>query len=237
MNEIYNSLKLINKTFQQNRGDVIGDINLLEALSDNCKFSSFIIDAELKILKHVNDKGVEFLKIPRHQLVGQGLETAQKIIHPEFTHVLPLAISYYSDKENFKSIYPYMYYLKSGEEWQWVYACSQIVSFQPNGMPKYIILVGCSIYNILKHHKEQVNEVNPVNGFNHLEYDRYQSLSTREKQILKLISQEFTTNEIAEKLFISKATVDSHRKHLLRKLNVKSAIGLTKYVLLFEEDI
>ena len=56
-------------------------------------------------------------------------------------------------------------------------------------------------------------------------------LSDREIEVLKLITQEFTSNEIAEKLFISKKTVDNHRSNILEKTNSKSTIGLLKYAI------
>jgi len=49
------------------------------------------------------------------------------------------------------------------------------------------------------------------------------SLTLREKEIMQLVSQGASSKEIAAKLFISKHTVESHRKHILRKLNVKNA--------------
>ena len=51
-------------------------------------------------------------------------------------------------------------------------------------------------------------------------------LTNREVEILKLIAQEHTSDEIAKKLFIAKSTVDTHRKNLIFKLKVKNAVGL-----------
>jgi DNA-binding NarL/FixJ family response regulator len=56
-------------------------------------------------------------------------------------------------------------------------------------------------------------------------------LTTREIEILKLIAEEFSNPEIAEKLFISIRTVDTHRRNLLEKLAVKNTAGLVKYAL------
>jgi DNA-binding NarL/FixJ family response regulator len=53
-------------------------------------------------------------------------------------------------------------------------------------------------------------------------------LSRREKEVLKLIAQEFTTQEIADKLFISLKTVESHRSSLLSKLNARNSAGLVR---------
>lgn len=54
-------------------------------------------------------------------------------------------------------------------------------------------------------------------------------LSRREKEILLLIVAENTTQEIADKIFISANTVNTHRRNLLSKLNVKNTAGLVKY--------
>ena len=49
------------------------------------------------------------------------------------------------------------------------------------------------------------------------------SLTPREKEIMQLVSQGFSSKEIAAKLFISRHTVESHRKHILRKLSVRNS--------------
>lgn len=53
-------------------------------------------------------------------------------------------------------------------------------------------------------------------------------LTLREKEILQLIADELTTQEIADKLFISFRTVENHRYSLMQKLVVKNTVGLIK---------
>jgi len=53
-------------------------------------------------------------------------------------------------------------------------------------------------------------------------------LSRREKEVLQLIVEEHTTQEIADKLFISIKTVETHRKNLLVKLNARNTAGLVR---------
>ena len=55
------------------------------------------------------------------------------------------------------------------------------------------------------------------------------SLTDRETEVLKLISQEYSSPEIAQILNISQSTVDTYRKSLLKKTNVKNAVGLGMY--------
>lgn len=53
-------------------------------------------------------------------------------------------------------------------------------------------------------------------------------ITRREKEVLKLIAEGLTNNEIASKLFISATTVDSHRKNLLSKFEVKNTASLIR---------
>jgi DNA-binding NarL/FixJ family response regulator len=53
-------------------------------------------------------------------------------------------------------------------------------------------------------------------------------LSRRETEVLKLIADGFTNQEIADKMFISPLTVDSHRKNLLMKLSARNTAALIK---------
>ena len=57
------------------------------------------------------------------------------------------------------------------------------------------------------------------------------SLTRREKEIMQLVSQGFSSKEIAAKLFISKHTVESHRKHILHKLSVRNAPQMVQSVI------
>ena len=54
-------------------------------------------------------------------------------------------------------------------------------------------------------------------------------LTAREIEIIRLIEKEYNNKHIAETLFISERTVETHRKNIFRKTNTNSVIGLVKY--------
>jgi DNA-binding NarL/FixJ family response regulator len=59
--------------------------------------------------------------------------------------------------------------------------------------------------------------------------DRIEYFSKREMEVLELLSKGFSTRDIAEKLFISEKTVESHRMHLVQKAQVKNTNELIAY--------
>lgn len=62
--------------------------------------------------------------------------------------------------------------------------------------------------------------------------DSKHTLSEREREVLSLIIKEYTSKEIAEQLFISKQTVDTHRINIMQKTGCKTLVGLIKYAIL-----
>ena len=59
----------------------------------------------------------------------------------------------------------------------------------------------------------------------------YMELTPREKDILRLVCKEMNSQEIADKLFISKHTAETHRRNLLSKTGCKNSVGLVKYAI------
>ncbi len=61
--------------------------------------------------------------------------------------------------------------------------------------------------------------------------DKKESLSVRETEILKLFLEGLTNQEIADKLFISIRTVESHKNHIMQKLELKTVVDLIKFAI------
>ncbi len=99
------------------------------------------------------------------------------------------------------------YLLKSIQQLELKNALLQIVKGMPYVSPEITRLVLSDLSN------EQPTEL----------------LSEREREILNLIAKENSNKQIAEKLFISERTVETHRKNIFRKTNTTSLVGLIKY--------
>jgi DNA-binding NarL/FixJ family response regulator len=61
--------------------------------------------------------------------------------------------------------------------------------------------------------------------------DRYAMLTEREREVLQLIAEGYTSQEIGDKLFISRRTVDKHRQNLMAKLECSHQADLVRFAL------
>ncbi|MBB4808279.1 DNA-binding NarL/FixJ family response regulator [Chryseobacterium defluvii] len=69
--------------------------------------------------------------------------------------------------------------------------------------------------------------VNSEKEISHFEYNK-NIVGKREREIIQLIAEEYTTEEIANKLFLSKNTVETHRRNIFIKLQVNNIAGLVR---------
>jgi DNA-binding NarL/FixJ family response regulator len=70
-----------------------------------------------------------------------------------------------------------------------------------------------------------------VIGWSPSESSAYSILTTREREVLQLMAEGKSTNQIAESLCVSVKTVEAHRKQLMNKLDIHSVAELTKYAI------
>ncbi|MFO0355498.1 MAG: response regulator [Sphingobacteriaceae bacterium] len=91
-----------------------------------------------------------------------------------------------------------------------------------------------AIERILNHGAYFSQDILPIilNQYNKGNTNQAKSaLTQREKEVLELIVQEYTSKEIADKLNISKQTVDTHRLNIMQKTDCKTLVGLMKYAI------
>ncbi len=90
---------------------------------------------------------------------------------------------------------------------------------------------------IIAHHVTEIkNDFQQINGNGEKGYRNIKAmgeipLTKRELEIIKLIAEEYTNFDIAEKLFISIRTVETHRRNIMQKLHINSVISLVHYAI------
>lgn len=145
---------------------------------------------------------------------SNGIDATEKI-HKRFPQIRVLALSMHSESSYILKMLEAGasgYLLKDAGSREMVAAIRTVAA----GEPYFSQQVSQTLLNHL-HGGKKVKEKMP--GV---------PLTKRELEVLQLIAEEFSNSEIAEKLFISIRTVDTHRRNLLEKLGVKNTAGLVK---------
>jgi DNA-binding NarL/FixJ family response regulator len=97
-----------------------------------------------------------------------------------------------------------------------------------------------SIHNVMKGDRVFSKSIIKLTQKKYIPEDSYEStpiiITKREQEILNLVSNGKTSAEIADKLFLSVRTVESHRYNLMQKLGIKNAAGLARYSIINKDN-
>ncbi|WP_424493821.1 response regulator transcription factor [Salinimicrobium sp. GXAS 041] len=118
--------------------------------------------------------------------------------------------------------------LKEKEDWVWHIASSRIFHVDSKGNPTHIITVAFPV-DQMKHIPNKAQRFLAENEFYRKNYQKFLSLGKRAKQVLKLVAIGKSSAEIAEELYISVDTVNTHRKIIKQKLEISTTYEFTVY--------
>lgn len=235
MNEINNELlqifHQIEKIKKNQKLSIQSSIIELKKLCDLSDHMCMILDIEENSIIYINNKASDnlTLKFNKDSLIS--IYYLFKIIHPESINAIKVFITHFTNNKTNKLTLPYAYYIQTKKEWEWMYAYFKAI-FTKNNKVKYILGIGCNIEQLIEN-RNRLKIQNKNLDFIEKNISKYNKLSKREIEILNLISDEYTSIEISKILHITPFTVDTHRKNLIKKLDVKSSLGLVKYANLF----
>ncbi len=167
----------------------------------------------LKILQSGKKIDVILMDINMPQM--DGLDCT-KIVSKKYPKVKVIALSQYSEKRFVKRMVKYGavgYLLKDTDKYELIKAIKKVYS----GEKYFNERLSMTILN-----RELNEESNRL---------LFPDLSSREKEILTMICQECSSQDIADRLFISIKTVQNHRANLIIKAGVKNTAGLVRWAL------
>jgi len=191
----------------------------LLADTDNIEITLKISDKD-KLIPEIITTNINILIFNVHQLSANDLELIRKI-SAQYPGIKILIISFLPKEEivykiikagakgflsndsDKRELIQAIYTLRNGFE----YFSNSITDILLN---KYI--------DILKSDKNEENK-------------NINNLSARELEVLKFWGESYTNKEIADKLFISVRTVESHKNHIMQRLNLKTTVDLVKYAI------
>ncbi|MGN0020183.1 MAG: response regulator transcription factor [Sphingobacterium hotanense] len=124
--------------------------------------------------------------------------------------------------------------LHGNHDYTWFYTVLKIVSINfDSAMENKIVLLSSPISG-MDNLISRVNKALDQDMFIRNNYRRFAVLTTREKEVIKLLANGKSSAEIADQLFISNHTVSTHRKNIIRKIDCSSFAELLRFAITFD---
>jgi RNA polymerase sigma factor (sigma-70 family) len=118
-------------------------------------------------------------------------------------------------------------------DWNWYMAGVRILTRDNEGMPLLVVTIVLPI-DSMHHMTAKADRLLEENNFLRKNFHQFSKLSKREREILGLMALDKSTAEIAQSLFISQHTVETHKKNIKKKLGTGSFYELNQYARAFD---
>ncbi|WP_443936624.1 response regulator transcription factor [Pedobacter sp. MW01-1-1] len=119
------------------------------------------------------------------------------------------------------------------KEYRWHLSSTRILMRDNENKPLLTVTVSIPV-DAMHHMANKANKILEENDFLRKNYHNFAKLSKREQTILKEIALGKSSLEIAHELCISSTTVDTHRRNIREKLNIKSSFEVAQYARAFD---
>ena len=202
------------------------DLDTLQSIADFLPGLFHVNRSEDLLIQWISQNVRHYLPVTPEQIAAEGFDSYIKYIHPDTVkYVFP----------RFKDFYKI-----AGDK----RITTELQSFNVSG--KWTNFFTSSMNN--KEHEVMVTMVIPANDLPHnmrlareiqddpfvrKNFEKYEQLTDREKEIIALVARGKTAKQVAEELFLAKSTVDTHRKNIKRKLEIKHINEISNYAQAF----
>lgn len=178
----------------------------------------------------MNNRGCHTLGYEREELQMMKDDYLQKFFHPDDIADLFRQWHAFMEAPDSERVIGFFQRVKThrSDHWEWYFTTAK---FRKDDLSQTIFLAHSirQLPQLVSRFERVIEE----EVFYKKHYSRFDTLTKREKEILKAIALGETSKSIAERLHISQLTVDTHRKHIIQKLDTKCLPELIKYASVF----
>lgn len=205
-------------------------LNYIRLIADDLPASLIIHRVEDLHIVYMNKPGLDILGTTLEEL--QGLNQEQyfiKYFNPDDSNdYVPKIINIIKTRS--KDHVSYFQQVRQPQNMEWLLYVSNTRIFvrNTNGDATYLITIAGRL-DPVHHITAKVNRLMDEVSFLRRNALLFASLTKREKEVLKYIAAGLNSGEIGEKLFISTATVDTHRRNIRSKLGIKNNYDAVKF--------
>lgn len=181
------------------------------------------------VLSYFNNWALQRFEKPVDEILEEGLEFMISRFEPGTANLFSQSIVKFLNKNDVNSTHGFFQKLRfnSKRPYEWIFTTSKLVK-DGDQVFSYSSLIGD-----MEHNNTFILRSLEDNLFLRKNFWKFQSLTVREKEILKLVAEGMTSHQIADQLFISTGTVSTHRKNIIKKLELRNINDWNRFSIAF----
>lgn len=207
----------------------------LEEIGDYIPGSVMIQNLTATKNLYMNTSGCEILRHSQQELAAMGTQYFQLFFPPEEMLLLKNNLVSFIRLNDKGSTTSFFQRVRSGinQDYKWYLTTSRLCVANDEARTTNIMHVSMEAGS-LYHAQNKLSSLIEEELFVRNNYMKFCSLTQREKEIVKLISEGITCSQISDMLFISLHTVHNHRKNINKKLEITSVSQLIRFAIEFK---
>lgn len=184
---------------------------------------------------YMNKSGCTILKHSREELQALGPEYFNKFFPREEITFLTKGLTQFIAKDDHSCIHSFLQRVRPNDkcDYKWYFTSSRLCCESDPGKTNMIMHLAIEA-NTLNNLGNKLNRVFEENMFISQNYRMFNLLTKREKELIRLITLGHSSQDISNLLFISKHTVNNHRKHIMSKLGINCISQLIHFATSFD---
>jgi len=206
----------------------------LEDVGDYIPGSVMVQDLSIMTNTYMNDFGCDFLRHSKEELLALGENYFTKFFPAEELRILKPELQQFVAQGDRNKVTSFFQRVRPDDkhDYSWYFTTSRLYPVQENDSSIKIIHVAIPA-NMMSYAGKKLNTMVDEDIFVRKNYHRFNLLSNREKEVIRLVVEGKSSIEIADSLFLSIHTVNNHRKNIIHKLEVTSLSQLIKFAVSF----
>lgn len=207
----------------------------IESVGDYLPGNVLVTDLSKLSTVYMNKSGCNILKHSVEELNELGPEYFQRFFIPQEMNVFVPTYLNMLQKQDASSIYNFAHRVKtmSDGSYKWYFASAKLL-YKPGQPVSDQMLLIVNEVNNLGNIAKKINSMLEESDWMKANFKKLCRLSKREKEILGLVASGYSTDQISDTFCLSKLTVNTHRRNIGEKLEIKTFAGLYKFAVAFE---
>ncbi|MDB5111805.1 MAG: hypothetical protein JWR67_2919 [Mucilaginibacter sp.] len=207
---------------------------LIEDIVDYIPGSVMIQDLSSMTNTYMNKQGCDILRHSKEELQELGPAYFDLFFPKEEVAVIKTELYQFIRQEDYTKQYSFFQRVRpnEGSDYKWYLNITRLYPNSNKPMNYELMHVAVAVSNT-SYVAKKLSYLSEQNEFVEKNYVKYNLLTCREKEIIKLIADGYSTYSISEMLFISQHTVNNHRKNIIAKLQIKCLSELIRFAMAF----